>query len=141
MRNTTRSFRQGTEGMATRDELAVKYFQCTKRERAIFEAGIKLGTVYHQFIGTPVSASNVDSLERAIEEGVKVQPFVEKVRVKIDRTSLRKKRNEFDYQSLTGPMLDVRVTIRIDEICVVARMRYIRELNYPLMFVERIADS
>jgi hypothetical protein len=127
--------------MATRDELAVKYFQCTKRERAIFEAGIKLGTVYHQFIGTPVSASNVDSLERAIEEGVKVQPFVEKVRVKIDRTSLRKKRNEFDYQSLTGPMLDVRVTIRIDEICVVARMRYIRELNYPLMFVERIADS
>jgi hypothetical protein len=127
--------------MATRDELAIKYFQCTKRERAIFEAGIKLGTVYHQFIGTPVSASNVDSLERAIEEGVKVQPFVEKVRVKIDRTSLRKKRNEFDYQSLTGPMLDVRVTIRIDEMCVVARMRYIRELNYPLMFVERISDS
>jgi hypothetical protein len=127
--------------MATRDELAIKYFKCTKRERAVFEAGIKLGTVYHQFIGTPVSTSNVDSLERAIEEGVKVQPFVEKVTVKIDRTSLRKKRNEFDYQSLTGPMLDVRVSIRIDDIRVVARMRYIDELNYPLMFVERISES
>jgi hypothetical protein len=127
--------------MADRDELAIKYFQCTKRERAIFEAGIKLGTVYHQFIGTPVSASNVDSLERAIEEGVKVQPFVEEVTVKIDRKSLRKKRNEFDYQSLTGPMMDVRVTIRIDEIRVFAQVRYIEELKYPLMFVERIVES
>jgi hypothetical protein len=127
--------------MADRDELAIKYFQCTKRERAVFEAGIKLGTVYHQFIGTPVSASNVDSLERAIEEGVKVQPFVEEVTVKINRKSLRKKMNEFDYQSLTGPMMDVRVTIRIAEIRVFAHVRYIEELKYPLMFVERIVES
>jgi len=127
--------------MATRDELAVEYFKCTKRERAVFEAGIKLGTVYHQFIGTPVSASNVRSLEKAIEEGVKVQPFVDDVEVRIDRESLRRKRNEYDYQSLTGTMLDVRVRIRIGEVFVVARMRYIEELNYPLMFVEKISES
>lgn len=127
--------------MATRDELAVEYFKCTKRERAVFEAGIKLGTVYHQFIGTPVSSSNVRSLEKAIEEGVKVQPFVDDVEVRIDRKSLRKKRNEFDYQSLTGAMLDVRVGIRIEEVFVLARMRYVEELNYPLMFVEKISES
>lgn len=127
--------------MATRDELAIEYFKCTNRERAVFEAGIKLGTVYHQFIGTPVSASNVASLEKAIEEGVKVQPFVDDVEVKIDRKSLRSKRNEFDYQSLTDAMLDVRVRIRVENVRVVARMRYVEELNYPLMFVERISES
>lgn len=127
--------------MASRDELAIKYFECTKRERAVFEAGIKLGTVYHQFVGTPISLSNVDTLERAIEEGVKVQPFVERVSVRIDRSSIREKRNEFDYQSLTGSMLDVRVTIRIEEVRVHARMKYIEELNYPLMFVERITEA
>lgn len=127
--------------MASRDGLAIKYFECTKKERAVFEAGIKLGTIYHQFVGTPISLSNVDSLERAIEEGVKVQPFVERVSVRIDRSSIREKRNEFDYQSLTGSMLDVRVTIRIEEVRVHARMKYIEELNYPLMFVERITEE
>jgi hypothetical protein len=123
---------------SAREERAESYFQCTPRERAVFEAGIKLAAVYHQFIGTPVSISNVDSLEKAIEEGVKVQPFVEGVNVRIRRESLRRKRNEYDYQSLTGEMLDVTVTIRIDDIKVVGRMRYIDEIKYPLMYVQEI---
>jgi hypothetical protein len=86
----------------SREERAASYFKCNDRERAAFEAGIKLAAVYHQFISTPVSAANVDSLERAIEEGVKVQPFVESVEVHIRRDRLRMKRNEYDYQSLTG---------------------------------------
>lgn len=123
---------------SAREERAEGYFQCTPRERAVFEAGIKLAAVYHQFIGTPVSISNVDSLEKAIEEGVKVQPFVEEVKVLIRRESLRRKRNEYDYQSLTGEMLDVTVTIRIGEVRVVGRMRYIEEIKYPLMYVQKI---
>jgi len=59
-----------------REELAANYFNCSERERAVFEAGIKLGTIYHQFVGTPVAAANVEILERAIEDGVRVQPFV-----------------------------------------------------------------
>ena len=27
----------------------------TERDRAIFEAGIKLGALYHQWVGTPIS--------------------------------------------------------------------------------------
>jgi len=123
---------------SSREEKAASYFQCTIRERAVFEAGIKLAAVYHQFIGAPVSASNADSLERAIEEGVKVQPFVEKVRVHIRRESIRQKRNEYDYQSLTGEMLDVSVSIVIENIRVVGRMQYIEEIKYPLMYVEEI---
>ncbi|MDH7507970.1 MAG: dihydroneopterin aldolase family protein [Methanomassiliicoccales archaeon] len=127
--------------MTSRDELASKYFKCTKRERAAFEAGIKLGTIYHQFVGTPISSSNVESLERAIEDGVRVQPFVEEVSVRIDRKGLRKKRNEYDYQTLTGQMLEVSVVIRIDEVKVIAEMKYIEELNYPLMFIKEIIET
>lgn len=125
---------------STREELAAKYFNCTTRERAVFEAGIKLAAVYHQFIGTPVSSSNVESLERAIEEGVKVQPFVESVSVKIGREMLRHKKNEYDYQSLTGDMFDVTVTINIEGTRVTGRLRYPEDIKYPLMYVESIVD-
>lgn len=106
----------------------------------MFEAGIKLGTVYHQFIGTPVSDSNVSSLEKAIEEGVRVQPFVEDAKVSIDRGHIRKKKNQYDYQSLTGHLLNLTVVIRIENIRVTAQMRYVEELHYPLMFVKEITE-
>lgn len=125
----------------TREEKVAAYFNCSLRERAIFETGIKLATVYHQFIGTPISSSNAESLERAIEEGVKVQPFVENVKVAIDRSRLRSKKNEYDYQSLTGEMLDVTVTIKIEGVRVTSRMRYIDEVRYPLMYVEKIEEE
>jgi hypothetical protein len=125
---------------ASREERAASYFRCTDRERAVFEAGIKLAAVYHQFIGTPVSASNAESLERAIEEGVKVQPFVESVEVKIRQDRLRMKRNEYDYQSLTGEMLDVKVSIRIGKVRAVGEMRYLEDIKYPLMYVSSIEE-
>ena len=123
---------------STRKDKAASFFQCTIRERAVFEAGVKLAAIYHQFIGAPVSASNAESLERAIENGVMVQPFVESVSVRIRRESLRKKRNEYDYQSLTGEMVDATVAIRIEDVRAIGRMRYIEEIKYPLMYVERI---
>jgi hypothetical protein len=123
-----------------REELAAKYFNCSPRERAVFEAGIKLGTIYHQFVGTPVCAANADILERAMEDGVKVQPFVKDVRVRIDRTALRKKRDEFDYQTLTGSMLDVTLVIQVENVRAVAEMRYVNELRYPLMYVKEISE-
>jgi len=125
---------------ASREEQAASYFRCTDRERAAFEAGIKLAAVYHQFIGTPVSASNAESLERAIEEGVKVQPFVECVEVHVRRDRLRMKRNEYDYQSLTGEMLDVKVVIRIGKVRAVGEMRYLEDIRYPLMYVSSIEE-
>ncbi|HUS56931.1 MAG TPA: dihydroneopterin aldolase family protein, partial [Thermoplasmata archaeon] len=53
--------------------MADGHFDCSDEERATFEAGIKLGTIYHQFVGVPVSADNVDTLERAMEAGSEVQ--------------------------------------------------------------------
>ncbi|MGD1060133.1 MAG: dihydroneopterin aldolase family protein [Methanomassiliicoccales archaeon] len=123
-----------------REELAARYFNCSPRERAVFEAGIKLGTIYHQFVGTPLSAANVDSLEKAMEDGVRVQPFVEDVRIKIGRSAMRQKKDAFDYQTLTGNMLEVKLCIRVEGTRVRAEMRYIPELHYPLMFVSEVAE-
>jgi len=123
-----------------REELASRYFNCSLRERAVFEAGIKLGTIYHQFVGTPVCAANVDILEKAIQDGVGVQPFVEEVRVRIDRSALRGKKDAYDYQTLTSNMMEVSLVIKIENVRVKAEMRYIEELNYPLMFVREVMD-
>ena len=123
-----------------REELAAKYFNCSLRERAVFEAGIKMGTIYHQFVGTPVCAANVDILERAMEDGVKVQPFVKDVKVKIDRTALRKKRDEFDYQTLTGNMMNVTLVIQVENVRATAEMRFVSELRYPLMYIKEISE-
>ncbi|MGE4274916.1 MAG: dihydroneopterin aldolase family protein [Candidatus Methanomethylophilaceae archaeon] len=126
--------------MKDREERAKEFFQCNTRDRAIFEAGIKMGTIYHQFVGVPVDLSSVDILERSIERGVLVQPYVEDVCVRIDRSSFRSKKDEYDYVSLTGNMLDVRLSIKIDQVRVKAEMRYIKELNYPLMFINSIEE-
>jgi dihydroneopterin aldolase len=127
--------------MSEREDAAAMYFNCTTKERATFESGIKLGAIYHQFVGTPVSAMNAESLERAIEEGVKVQPFVHDVQVHIDRSHLRQKRDQFDYQTLTGNMLQVRLTIQIEKVRVVTELRYLENLNYPLMFVSMVTED
>jgi len=110
-------------------------FACSVKERAMFEAGIKMGTIYHQFVGVPVDLSSVEILERSIEQGVLVQPYVDSVTVRIDRSHFREKSDEYGYMSLTGNMLDVKLTIRIDDVKVTAEMRYMKDLNYPLMYI------
>ncbi len=119
-------------------ERAGEYFNCTDSQRAVFEAGIKLGTVYHQFIGTPVSIANVDVLESAIEATVTVQPFVRSVKVSIDRERLTPAADTFDYLSLTGDMLSVDLVVEYESVRVACRMEYIPELRYPLMYVSSV---
>ncbi len=124
-----------------REQKADSYFSCSDRERAAFEAGIKLGTIYHQFVGVPLSSKNVDTLEKAIEAGSKVQPFVEDVKVRIDREKLRSKHGVYDYVSLTGDMLDVTLVVRYKTAKAKASMKFIKDMNYPLMFIEEITGE
>ncbi|MEN6395258.1 MAG: dihydroneopterin aldolase family protein, partial [Methanoregula sp.] len=56
------------------------------REQAVFEAGIKLGALYHQWVGTPISQESAESVETAIEKAVILQPYVEEITVRLDRT-------------------------------------------------------
>ncbi len=92
--------------------------EISDRDRALFEAGIKLGALYHQFIGTPVSTKTVRVLETAIEKSVSLQPWVSTVNVKIDREKVRQREreNHFNYCELRGEMLDVEVVVGYEEV-------------------------
>ena len=131
----------GRRDEKTRDERLGDYFTASDRERAIFEAGIKLGGIFHQFVGTPLSLSNREALERAIEESVKVQPYVCSARVRIRRLGLHKKEEEFDYGTLQGEDLQVELVLRYRGVRVVAVMEYIEEEDYPLMYIREITGD
>lgn len=116
-----------------------KYFKnITPRERSIFEGAITMGALFHQFVGTPVSLKSADSLEKAMEESLTLQPCITSVNVQINREILEKADNEYQYLSLTGDMLDVRLISQYNESKAVVRMQYIEELQYPLMYVEEL---
>jgi dihydroneopterin aldolase len=119
-------------------KVADDFFECSDAERAAFEAGIKLGTIYHQFVGTPISRENVSLLEKAIAEGTKIQPFVEDAYVEISKKELKSKKGEFDYVSLSGNMLRVHLVVVYGDVRLTAGMRFVEKINYPLMFIEKI---
>ena len=113
------------------------YFAGTDRDRAAFEAGIKLGSILHQYVGTPVTRKNAANLERAIEAAASLQPLVEEVRVRIDRSRLRN-RGPYRYGVLSEDMLDVQVKVRSGAATAVGVLRFVRELDYPLMYLKDI---
>ena len=118
-----------------------EYFSnITQRERAIFEGAISMGALFHQFVGTPVNKHTKESLEKAMEESLSLQPAIEKVEVEIRFDKLEKSMTDFDYTSLTGDMLDVRIHTRVSDVLAIIRIEFIEELNYPLMYVEDIED-
>ena len=118
-----------------------KYFSnITDRERAIFEGAISMGALFHQFIGTPINEKSVSSLEIAISKSLELQPAIEKVEVAIDLKKLDEAMGDFDYVSLSGEMLNVKIHSKIENILVIVRMDFIEELNYPLMYVEDIIE-
>ena len=117
---------------------AKKWFQCTDAERAAFEAGIKLGALYHQFVGTAVDADGVEALERAMEASLSAQPFVRGAVVRLERERLKGKGNAFGYLSVTGDMIDASVTVKYGAVTVSSRLEYVPELDYPLMYVESV---
>lgn len=120
---------------------AAKLFGCSESERACFEAGIKLGGIYHQFAGSPVSAESVDALEKAIEAGARIQPFVSNVRVRIDRTRLRPKKSAYRYTSLKGEMMTVWLQVKYGATVATCEMKYNDELRYTLMRVISISKD
>jgi hypothetical protein len=111
----------------------------TDRDNVLFEAGIKLGALYHQFTGSPVNLKTVDSLEKAIQESISVQPCVEDIIVSINRDMISSKLNsEYGYCELEGRMLDVKITANFKSTKVDVSLEFNTELDYPLMKIEKI---
>lgn len=99
------------------------------RDQAVFEAGIKLGALYHQWVGTPVSRKSAASVESAIEQAVILQPFVEEITVRLDRNLMTE--NMFGYSELTGLMFEVDIVTRVG--FTYCRARLAPHNGYPLM--------
>jgi hypothetical protein len=110
----------------------------SSRERAIFEGAITMGALFHQFIGTPVNSESAEALEKSIKSAMELQPCIDDVSVTINRQMLEDSKSEFEYISLSGEMLDVKVISKYDNKTAVLRMKYVEELNYPLMYVEDV---
>ena len=109
----------------------------TDRERAAFEAGIKLGALYHQWVGVPVSRESAFSLEKAIENAHIQQPYMTDISVRLEPDLMIP--NSFGYCELTGLMFDVELTIRVNEATCHATLG--REGEYPMMSIEAIDED
>lgn len=125
---------------------AAKYFcrEATERERAVFEGGIALAALYHQFVGTPISRADrraVETLENAMERAAKLQPYREDVKVKINIDTQKDVNSPYCYESLRGEHLDLTVKTRYGRAKATARLRYIPELDYPLMYIEEVSEG
>lgn len=115
--------------------------EINERDVAVFEAGIKLGALYHQFVGTPINVDTVDGLERIIEDSVGVQPYVRSVSVSVDREMVEKKQNpKFGYCELEGRMLHVSLQILYKNIIATVELAYDEGLDYPMMSVKKIEE-
>ncbi len=129
------------------EKLAERYFDdsVSIRERAIFELGIKLSTIFHMMLGAPVK--NDPDVLREIAEGLKAsvscQPFVERVEVnlKIPKEGMSheySKKHQFDYTTIDGEMLNAEIELHYKEWKVIGKVEWSSDLYYPIMFVESI---
>ena len=114
------------------------------RERACFEVGIKLGALYHILCGMPISSNPrvIESIEKGIEASISCQPYVKSVKININRNKIQgTKATEFDYDEISGTLIAATVVLEFDSIEITAKVEWIEELQYPLMFIEEIRNK
>jgi hypothetical protein len=132
--------------MDTMEKIAQAYGsrEITTREQAIFEVGIKLATIFHQFVGTPIQ--NDPHILQEISHGIKAailcQPYVSKVDIEIRPRGYDEhpigKQHVYDYTVISGRNLIAEVEIHYHEWLVMGRVEWIEDLAYPLMYVKTI---
>jgi hypothetical protein len=93
--------------------------------------------LYHQYVGAPLDLHTIPTLEKAIQESIRVQPYVESILVRIDKDNVASKINKFGYAELEGKMLDVELVVSYGTAKVLVKMQYDEDADYPLMFIER----
>lgn len=122
------------------EDPAAKYFspKVTDRDRAVFEAGIAIGTLVHQFTGIPVRRSeDVAVIEEAIRRSLLAQPFRESVDVRV-KIEIPPGNTPYSYVTLRSRHVDARIVVKYGKCRVVARLRYIPQLDYSLGYIDDI---
>jgi hypothetical protein len=127
--------------LVARDHRTMVDDQPTDREVACFEAGVKFGTLYHQFAGTPLSPDSADSLARAMEESIENQPHCEAVDVdpRDEALAAALADGSADYTEWTGEFARVRMRIGYEDVTVRTGMEM--HDGYPLMAVESVTEE
>lgn len=113
----------------------------TDREKATFETGIKLGALYHILCGIPVSKDEnvIKSIEKGIEQSISCQPYVKDVKIKLRKEELQgEKKDEFDYDEISGKIIEADVIILFKNIEVKGKIEWIKDLEFPLMYIAEI---
>lgn len=115
----------------------------TDRERAIFEAGVALGSICHQFVGVPVAPDPtlIHNLQETIARSTRLQPYKTKVEARIDLNRIRKPKHIYDYESLREEHLELTVETTYGAARATARMKYVPQIHYPLMYVEKVENG
>ena len=125
------------------EDKAKKYFysEVTARDRAVFEAGLKIGALYHQFVGTPIPTdeNKIKTLIEGIKNSIKTQPWVRNAEVHINAHTLGE--SPYNYDEISGRNLKAKLTITYDNCEVEAVIEYIKELAYPLAYISRIHEK
>jgi len=112
----------------------------TDPQQACFEAGIKFGSLYHQFAGTPVAPDSTASLETAMAEAIENQPHCEHVTVEIHEDRVADAiGHENGYTELTGSLMDVEMRIEYADVVVGTRMEMAD--GYPLMRLVEVVEG
>ncbi|MCX8192906.1 MAG: dihydroneopterin aldolase family protein [Nitrososphaeria archaeon] len=121
-------------------QTALKYFaKLSDREHAIFEAGIALGAIFHQLIGLPINVEKIEELEKTLNDAFLNQPFRRIVDIKIKREYVKRGfEKPYSYGVISPESLEAKIVVEYGEAKVVAKLRWIDELRYPLMFIEEI---
>jgi len=124
--------------MAEIENIVNKYFDksITDRERAIFETGIALGFAYHKFLGLPFKRKFSEIIKKAIEASILSQPYRIEAEVKFD---LKEEENHpYSYNETEKNNFEVKIKVKYKNVVVTGKLKYIPELNYPLMYIESI---
>ena len=112
----------------------------TDPQQACFEAGIKFGSLYHQFAGTPVSPDSTRSLETAIADSIENQPHCVAVTVDIDDEAVAADiAHENGYTELSGHLMEVEMQIEYEAVTAHTRMEM--EDGYPLMKLVAVEEE
>jgi hypothetical protein len=111
------------------------------RERACFETGIKLGALYHILCGIPISSNEniIKSIEKGIEAAISCQPYVKSIKINLSKDKIKgNKVTQFDYDEITGKIIGAKLIIEYESIEVLAKIGWMEDLQYPLMYIEKI---
>ncbi len=116
----------------------------SRRERACFEAGIKLGAIFHSILSFPVinDKDALSHVENGFRSSFMVQPYVTDLHIKIKMPDGDKfvKAHEFDYTIIKDYMIDVELILDFKGVRVKAVIKWQQDLDYPLMSIRSIRE-